>query len=55
MVAIIGGGTLALVCEMNKFVLFNLPAIVYGILFSAVLLFAITPFAKDAKIVNIRQ
>ena len=55
MVAIIGGGALALICELNGFVLFNLPAIVYGILLSAVLLFAITPFAKDAKIVNIRQ
>lgn len=37
----------------ETFVLFDLPAIVYGIVISAVLLFLITPFAKDAKEVNV--
>lgn len=53
--AMIGGGFLALICDLNGFVLFNLPAIVYGILLSAVLLFVITPFAKDARMVSIQS
>ena len=55
MTAMLGGGILAVVCELNGFVLFNLPAIVYGILLSAVLLFSITPFARDAKTVDIMK
>lgn len=53
MVAILGGGLFAVISEMSGFVLFDLPAIVYGIVISAVLLFLITPFAKDAKEVNV--
>lgn len=53
MVAILGGGLFAVISEMYGFVLFDLPAIVYGIVISAVLLFLITPFAKDAKEVNV--
>lgn len=51
----IGDRAVALICDINKIVIFGLPAIVYGIIVSAVLFFAITPFAKDAKIVDIRQ
>ena len=51
----LGGGSVALVCDLNKIVIFGLPAIVYGIIVSAILFFAITPFAKDAKYVDIRK
>lgn len=53
MIAILGGGLFAVISEMYGFVLFDLPAIVYGIVISAVLLFLINPFAKDAKEVNV--
>lgn len=55
MVAIVGGGLFAVISELCGFSLFELPAIVYGIAISAVLLFIITPFAKDAKEVNIER
>jgi SSS family solute:Na+ symporter len=54
-IAMIGGGAFALISDVMGFKLFNLPAIVYGILISAVLMFAITPFAKDAKYVDVSQ
>lgn len=52
--AMIGGGVVALVCDIQGIVIFGLPAIVYGILLSAVLLFGVTLFAKDARVVDIR-
>ena len=55
LISMIGGGAVALICDLNKIVIFGLPAIVYGIIVSAVLFFGITPFAKDAKIVDIRK
>ena len=55
LISMIGGGAVALICDLNKIVIFGLPAIVYGIIVSAVLFFGITPFAKDAKFVDIRK
>ena len=55
LISMLGGGSVALVCDLNKIVIFGLPAIVYGIIVSAILFFAITPFAKDAKYVDIRK
>ena len=53
--AIICGGGFAVICELMGFVWFNLPPIVYGIALSAVLLFVITPFAKDGRDITIEQ
>ena len=53
--AIICGGGFAVVCELMGFVWFDLPPIVYGIALSAVLLFVITPFAKDGRDITIEQ
>lgn len=55
LVSMIGGGAVALICDINGIVLFGLPAIVYGIVISALLFFVITPFAKDAKYVDVQQ
>ncbi|NLY20095.1 MAG: sodium:solute symporter family protein [Tissierellia bacterium] len=55
LIAMLCGGTLALVLDMKGFVFLGLPAIVYGVILSAILLFAITPFAKDAKYVDVRN
>ncbi len=52
--AMICGGAFALVCDWYHIVVFKLPAIVYGILLSAVVMGVMTPFMKDAKIVNVR-
>ena len=54
-IAMICGGVVALVCDINKIVIFKLPAIVYGILVSAVVLFVLTPVMKDARVVDIRK
>ena len=53
LVAMIGGGALALILDINEFVFFGLPAIVYGILLSAVLFFAISACAKDGRYVDV--
>lgn len=53
LVAMIGGGALALILDINEFVFLGLPAIVYGILLSAVLFFAISACAKDGRYVDV--
>ena len=53
LVAMIGGGMLAVVLDMNNFVFLGLPAIAYGILLSAVLFFGISLFAKDGRYVDV--
>ena len=55
LIAIIIGGSFAVCCEIMGFVWFNLPPIVYGILISALLMLIITPFAKDAREINLSQ
>lgn len=54
-ISMIGGGAVALICDINHIVIFNLPAIVYGIIISAILLLVITQFASDAKYVDIAK
>ena len=53
LVAMIDGGVLAVVLDMNNFVFLGLPAIAYGILLSAVLFFGISLFAKDGRYVDV--
>ena len=53
LVAMIGGGVLAVVLDMNNFVFLGLPASAYGILLSAVLFFGISLFAKDGRYVDV--
>ena len=53
--AIVAGGGLSIIMEVTGTVIYDLPPVVYGIIVSAIVMAVITPFAKDAKFVDIRK